>query len=242
VTAPVADALGALAAWIDERLDDELADRQFIAEQALARVKDIMRAVPDLGCEVTLPGVPGSVRQFRALARELAATPYQAEAAALCVSELVTNAIVHTRSGLRGGSVTVSIAPAAVRGELRISVCDDGAPCQQAGPWLSAQPDGPEVPEHGYGLGIVDVVAADWGRFTLAAGGWCTWCEISETADQPLIAVDGDQDGPARYELTAQGERACELADRYETFRPPRNAAEHRTYLAWTVLDLRGQS
>ena len=45
------------------------------------------------------------------LARQLAATPRQAEVAALCVSELVTNAIVHTRSGRPGGTVTVVIGP-----------------------------------------------------------------------------------------------------------------------------------
>jgi anti-sigma regulatory factor (Ser/Thr protein kinase) len=135
-----------------------------------------------LGRAVTLPGLPESVRQFRALVREVAATPWQAEAGALCVSELVTNALAHTRSGRPGGSVTVLIAPAAVPGELRISVCDDGGP-YDVGRWLSADPNGPEVPEHGYGLGIVDVLAADWGRFTRTVGGWCTWCEIPAEAD-----------------------------------------------------------
>lgn len=64
-----------------------------------------------LGCDGraawTLPGSSESVGRFRGLARAVAANVERAEAAALCLSELVTNALVHTRSGLPGGSVTV---------------------------------------------------------------------------------------------------------------------------------------
>jgi anti-sigma regulatory factor (Ser/Thr protein kinase) len=130
--------------------------------------------------EVTLPGLPESVGQFRALVRELAATEYQAEAGSLCVSELVTNAILHTRSGLPGGTVTVSIGPADLPGELRISVCDNGP--GRFRPWAPPLPDAPDVPEHGYGLGIVDVVAADWGVVPAAGGGSRIWCDIPELA------------------------------------------------------------
>lgn len=125
-----------------------------------------------LTCEVTLPGVAESVREFRALARQLAATPGQAEAAALCVSELVTNAIVHTRSGQPGGTVSVTIGPADLPGELRITVTDGGNPLRPSWPAMPAA-EAPDVPEHGYGLAMVDAVAADWGR-----SGWSTWCEI----------------------------------------------------------------
>lgn len=125
--------------------------------------------------EVTMPGLPEYVRQARALARAAAATPYQAEAAALCVSELVTNAIVHTRSGLPGGTVTVTIEPGQEPGELRISVGDDGS---RTGPWLCPpDTDGPVTPEHGYGLAVVDAIAAVWGR-SAGPGGPVTWCEI----------------------------------------------------------------
>ncbi|MGI8446956.1 MAG: ATP-binding protein [Streptosporangiaceae bacterium] len=133
------------------------------------------------GRAVTLPGLPESVRQFRVLARQASVTPYQAEAAALCVSELVTNALVHSRSGKPGGTVTVAIRPAETPGELRISVSDDGGP-DRPGPWLSPPcAEAPVVPEHGYGLGIVDAVAADWGR-ARRLGGWVTWCEIPAVA------------------------------------------------------------
>lgn len=124
---------------------------------------------------ITLPGVPESVRQCRALARDASATPYQAEAAALCVSELVTNAIAHTRSGRSGGLITVEIEPARRPGELRISVVDDGPRWAEAG---TAEPG----PHNGYGLGIVDTVAAEWGVLPAAGGGSCSWCEIPEAA------------------------------------------------------------
>ena len=76
----------------------------------------------------TLPGEPASVRVFRGLARATAAGDEdQAEAAALCVSELVTNALVHTRSGLPGGNVTVRFEASPGKGGMRVSVHDDGA-------------------------------------------------------------------------------------------------------------------
>jgi anti-sigma regulatory factor (Ser/Thr protein kinase) len=142
----------------------------------IAAELDVRTPAPGLW-ELTMPGLPRFVREARALARSASATPYQAEAAALCASELVTNAIAHTRSGHPGGTVAVVIGPAPIAGELRISVTDNGGPAR-LGPW-SAPPsaDGPDTPEHGYGLAVVDAVASDWGRFT-RAGGWCTWCDI----------------------------------------------------------------
>jgi anti-sigma regulatory factor (Ser/Thr protein kinase) len=123
---------------------------------------------------LTLPGVPESVREFRELVRRVSATPYQAEAAALCVSELVTNALVHTLSGWPGQTVTVEIEPARRPGELRISVVDAGPRWTEFG----ADPD----PSNGYGLGLVDAVAAEWGVMHAAGGGSCSWCEIPEAA------------------------------------------------------------
>jgi anti-sigma regulatory factor (Ser/Thr protein kinase) len=125
---------------------------------------------------LTLPGLPESVREFRALARAASTTEYQAETAALCVSELVTNAIVHTRSGKPGGEVTVEIEAARRPGELRISVIDNGPRWTEFG--AAAEPG----PSNGYGLGIVDAVAAEWGVMWAAGGGSCSWCEIPAVA------------------------------------------------------------
>lgn len=149
------------------------------------------------GMFLTLPGAPESVRQFRAWARESSATDYQAEAAALCISEIVTNAISHTRSGLPGGMVTASISPGTYPGELRISVCDDGPRVPVADAALAELMDGcpPAAPaadpaEGGRGLAIVDTVATDWGILRGRSGICCVWCEIPVTADQAVSTTE----------------------------------------------------
>lgn len=73
-------------------------------------------------------------------------------AAILCLSELASNACLHSRSGRPGGCFTVR-AELSVQG-LRVEVRDDG------GPWVwPARPD-----EHGRGLLIVASLARAWGR------------------------------------------------------------------------------
>jgi anti-sigma regulatory factor (Ser/Thr protein kinase) len=124
----------------------------------------------------TLPGEPASVRVFRGLAWATAAGDEdQAEAAALCVSELVTNALVHTRSGLPGGNVTVRFEASPGKGGMRVSVHDDGA--RPAGTRTACGGELPGAAESGYGLGIVAAVAADWGVIR-TSGGSITWCII----------------------------------------------------------------
>jgi anti-sigma regulatory factor (Ser/Thr protein kinase) len=129
----------------------------------------------------TFPGRPESVHLFRQLARAVAGDGDQADAAALCVSELVTNALVHTRSGLNGGSVTVSFEALSGCGALRIRVQDAGARVlvpARAGTGL------PGVGESEYGLGIVAAVAADWGVVPGDDGRSVTWCVIPATGGQ----------------------------------------------------------
>jgi anti-sigma regulatory factor (Ser/Thr protein kinase) len=110
----------------------------------------------------SFPGCPESVSAARSWVAGFFAAP-AAPDAALMTSELVTNAIVHSASGLPGGSVTVTVAT----GEetVRVDVIDQGA-----------MPAG--VP-HGLGKGLAivaqlaDVFGADgtdhW--FALRAGG-----------------------------------------------------------------------
>jgi anti-sigma regulatory factor (Ser/Thr protein kinase) len=134
--------------------------------------------------ELMMPGLPEYVRAARELARAASATAYQAEAAALCVSELVTNAIVHSLSGRPGGVITVTATQTLISGPglLRISVGSE-ASLTPPGPWLRPPvTDGLAVPEHGYGLAVVDAVASDWGRFR-DVGGWVTWCDIPAGSD-----------------------------------------------------------
>jgi anti-sigma regulatory factor (Ser/Thr protein kinase) len=117
-----------------------------------------------------LPGVPESVREARSLVRrKLGANP-AAEAAALVVSELATNAIAYTRSGLPGGTFAVSVQQ--VPGGVVIRVRDGGA---RTMPVLADPEPGAE---HGRGLLIVAAVAAEWGTEP-AITGRSTWCRIA---------------------------------------------------------------
>ena len=84
-------------------------------------------------CSRTFPGRPESVAEARRwAARSLIGCPGVADVV-LCLSELVTNAVTHSRSGvLRGGTVRVRIS-AAPGVWVRIEVRDDGpASCPPA--------------------------------------------------------------------------------------------------------------
>ena len=85
----------------------------------------------------------------------------------LCVSELATNAAVHSDSRRSGGTFTVRTesCPGA---DVRIEVEDAG------GPWVSSAPD----PTHGRGLDIVRTLADDWGITTTPAGR-AVWARIT---------------------------------------------------------------
>jgi anti-sigma regulatory factor (Ser/Thr protein kinase) len=125
---------------------------------------------------LVLPGLPESVRVSRELARAAAGDDGQAEAAALCVSELVTNALVHSRSGLPGGTVTVHIEELPGTRALRIAVHDDGALALAP---ARAETGLPGAAECGYGLGIVAAIATEWGTGQDADGRPVTWCVIA---------------------------------------------------------------
>jgi anti-sigma regulatory factor (Ser/Thr protein kinase) len=118
---------------------------------------------------VTLPGVPGSVPAARRAIRDALGADHPAHyAAAICASELVTNAILYTRSGLTGGQVTLCLT--AVRGSIEIRVYDQGA---RDGATVQ-RPAG----EHGRGLAIVAGLAAARG-LEPSGPGQVAWCRIA---------------------------------------------------------------
>jgi anti-sigma regulatory factor (Ser/Thr protein kinase) len=119
---------------------------------------------------IVLPGVPESVRAARQLVRSQLGDGHPAAgAAALAVSELATNAIAYTRSGLPGGTFAVSVQD--VPGGVLIRVRDAGG---RTMPVLADQAPGAE---HGHGLRIVAALAAEWGTEPCTAGR-ATWCRI----------------------------------------------------------------
>jgi anti-sigma regulatory factor (Ser/Thr protein kinase) len=119
-----------------------------------------------------LPGRPESASAARQIARQVLGDGNPAtETAMLLVSELVTNSVMHSKSGEPGGSVTVALCsgPAGIL----IQVRDDGGPSE---PCVSAVPAGGA--EHGYGLLLVDVLADRWGTIS-SPDGRVTWCRVS---------------------------------------------------------------
>jgi anti-sigma regulatory factor (Ser/Thr protein kinase) len=105
----------------------------------------------------------GEARRF--LAGILGGLP-EADDAVLCLSELATNATVHSRSR-DGGQYAVRVE---LHDQyLRVAVRDQG------GHW--AQPNDADD-RHGRGLLIVSRMASAWGRDGDAAAGWTVWFEI----------------------------------------------------------------
>lgn len=115
--------------------------------------------------------VAESAHAARDFAREVLAGSAVADDADLCVTELVANAVDHSRSGrCPAGLIVVSICP--VRGGAVIRVRDAGGP---SGPVLAARRCA--LGEHGRGLVLVDALAAEWGSHP-EAGGRVTWCRL----------------------------------------------------------------
>lgn len=111
----------------------------------------------------TFPGRVDQPRRVRAeLAVVLRAHPDRDEIL-LAVTELCTNAVVHTRSGSQGGTFGVEVT-AIGEESLMIAVTDDGAPTV---PRLRA----PKPTEtHFRGLQVVDSLSLDYGDYGDAEG------------------------------------------------------------------------
>jgi serine/threonine-protein kinase RsbW len=126
-----------------------------------------------------LPGTPQSVGAARQIARELLGDDHPSiETTMLLISELVTNALLHSRSGEPGGRVTVVLCtgPAGIL----IQVSDGGGPSEPRVSTVAA--DGAE---HGYGLLLVDALADRWGSIC-SPEGRVTWCRISGSEGEPV--------------------------------------------------------
>jgi anti-sigma regulatory factor (Ser/Thr protein kinase) len=123
---------------------------------------------PLIGWSRTFPATPrqaGEARRF--LAAILDGSP-AADDAVLCLSELVSNAILHSRSREPGGQLTVRVQ--AHEDRIRVEVRDEG------GPWAGiSAADG----QNGRGLLIVDQLARAWGRTGDETAGWITWFEMN---------------------------------------------------------------
>ncbi|HUY51706.1 MAG TPA: ATP-binding protein [Streptosporangiaceae bacterium] len=113
------------------------------------------------------PATPAQVREARQFLAAILDGRSAADDAVLCLCELVTNAVLYSRSGEPGGHFTVRAQ--LHDNVLRVEVRDDG------GPWIwPAYPDG----QHGRGLHIVAQLARACGRTGDATAGWSVWFKI----------------------------------------------------------------
>jgi anti-sigma regulatory factor (Ser/Thr protein kinase) len=117
----------------------------------------------------TLPRSAGSIRTARRLVNEHTSTftSQQQRDAALMVSELVTNALVH-------GIGTISLRIDVDADAVRIEVSDQGEATLAPSPTPGAH--------GGWGLRIVDQLADDWG---VLAGSTKVWFTINGPPAEP---------------------------------------------------------
>jgi serine/threonine-protein kinase RsbW len=123
----------------------------------------------------TFSGTPVSVERARAFVSSVLAGCPARDTLVTCTSELCTNAINHTRSGL-GGVFTVEVVFPAV-GVARVAVTDaggPGAPVLGGGPVLRGGLD-----EGGRGLALVAALTSRWGHRPLPSGGRVVWAEAT---------------------------------------------------------------
>lgn len=112
---------------------------------------------------LAIPGRPEHVREARTFAaRVLAGLGPVAETAMLLTSELVTNAVRHSRSRSAGGTVSLVILqdPTGVRIEVTDDGSDTGTPVVKADTFAS----------DGHGLLLVQSLSEQWGYLRSGAG------------------------------------------------------------------------
>lgn len=120
-----------------------------------------------------LPGVESAATVARKWAAQIAADTPHGEALALIVSELVTNAYLHSMSGL-GGTIHVEI-DTPPDGSVYIEVADEG-------------PRDGCTATNGFGLVIVEALATECGQTPAAGGGRRAWAYIDPPDPPPEAA------------------------------------------------------
>lgn len=119
------------------------------------------------------PGCPDQVTRARDFVQQTLGSLPVVEEAVLLVSELATNAVLHTASG-NGGDFQVAIYQSP--GHVRIEVLDQGGEDTP-----TAQPTEP-LTEVGRGISLVELVAARWG-YTGDSAGRSVFFELTWKAD-----------------------------------------------------------
>jgi hypothetical protein len=119
-------------------------------------------------CTRTYTASPDQVRHARGFIRGVLESCPMVDDAVLLISELCTNAVVHSDSRLPGGIFTVHVD--VYEGEyVWAEVRDCG------GLWTGKTP---RTDGGGHGLEIVRKTASDWGRDGDAVTGWVVWFRV----------------------------------------------------------------
>jgi anti-sigma regulatory factor (Ser/Thr protein kinase) len=119
----------------------------------------------------TIPGCEQSVPQARAFVDGILGPGHpRSDVARLLVSELVTNAVQHTRSRRPGGTVTVMVIELA--GSLRVEVTDEGAARK-----IPVVRDD-MLATDGRGLFLVQSLADEWG-YLREPGATTVWFRLT---------------------------------------------------------------
>ncbi|MGI9007986.1 MAG: ATP-binding protein [Streptosporangiaceae bacterium] len=135
---------------------------------------------------LTLPGQPQHVRLARRfVADTIGAAHRRCGAALLLTSELVTNAVTHSRSGRPGG--TLDLVVSATCSALLVSVTDEGS--ESGLPAIRTPPGG----TNGNGLVLVDRLSDGWGyrhdgSRTMV---WFRLRTVGPPAGGPTVALSG---------------------------------------------------
>lgn len=123
---------------------------------------------------ITIPGDADRVPGVRHWVSEECAGREESWVVELLTSELVTNAIRHSRSGDPGGRVHVELELAQ---DVTVTVQDQGGDDMP----VVHPPDGDR--DGGRGLELVDQLATEWGH-KATDDGRVVWCRIDGTAPQ----------------------------------------------------------
>lgn len=133
---------------------------------------------PDAAAEavlgrLTVPGRPSHVSDARALVTKVLGELHpKLDDAVLMVSELVTNAIVHSNSRQPGGTVTVTVLESV--GGVRVEVADCGS--ELSAPVVRPNREAAD----GHGLFLVQSLADQWGYLRDEAG-TTVWFRLAPT-------------------------------------------------------------
>jgi hypothetical protein len=124
---------------------------------------------PEEGWCVQLPGVPDSIPVAREFARSVLHDCPIIDDIALVVTELATNAVLHSRSG-QGGSFRLWMFP--LNCGIAVFLYDDG-------PASGATFDRGDIEDFGRGLQIVEHLSARWGTSGDMPGSRLTWADMT---------------------------------------------------------------